>query len=215
VSGPRLLLLAALATGLAGCPPKVVYPDGSGINGQLEREVQALQQTVRMLEYEAATCRDPQAAPDPLYQELHQILSTTEVTVERRGRVTIVTFPAAHLFGVDELSLRQEATMTLDVMSTALKLHPDYTIDVEGHTDDAGVPPSLRKRFGDPFTFSAARAYALVDTFTSKFGLPEERFSVIGRGPSRPIATNDTDVGRRKNRRVVMYIHPKVSSETP
>ena len=105
--------------------------------------------------------------------------------------------------------------MTLDVMSTALKLHPDYTIDVEGHTDDAGVPPSLRKRFGDPFTFSAARAYALVDTFTSKFGLPEERFSVIGRGPSRPIATNDTDVGRRKNRRVVMYIHPKVSSETP
>ena len=97
MSGPRLLLLAALATGLAGCPPKVVYPDGSGINGQLEREVQALQQTVRMLEYEAATCRDPQAAPDPLYQELHQILSTTEVTVERRGRVTIVTFPAAHL----------------------------------------------------------------------------------------------------------------------
>ena len=58
MSGPRLLLLAALATGLAGCPPKVVYPDGSGINGQLEREVQALQQTVRMLEYEAATCRE-------------------------------------------------------------------------------------------------------------------------------------------------------------
>jgi len=203
-----------LAVG-TGCPPKRVYPDGSGLVGQLNREVQALQQTVRMLEYEAATCRDPQAAPDPLFQELHQLLSNTEVSIERRGRTTIVTFPAAHLFGVDELSLRQEATMTLDIMSTALKLHPNYTIDVEGHTDDVGVPMGLRKRFGDPFTFSAARAYALVDTLVNEFGLAEDRFSVIGRGPSRPISTNDTDVGRRKNRRVVMYLHPKVSTETP
>lgn len=211
----HILALVALTTGLAGCPPKTLYPDGSGMVGQLNREVQALQQTVNMLEYEAATCRDPQAGPDPLYQELHQILQGTEVTVERRGRTTIVTFPAEHLFGVDELSLRQEATMTLDIMSTALALHPSYTIDVEGHTDDVGVPMAMRRQFSDPFTFSAARAYALVATLTEKFDLPEERFSVIGRGPSRPIATNDTDVGRRHNRRVVMYLYPSVTSEQP
>lgn len=212
---PRGPLLTLLPTLLCACPAKTVYPDGSGLVGQLNREVQALQQTVNMLEYEAATCRDPQAGPDPLYQELHQILAQTEVSVERRGRTTIVTFPAAHLFGVDELSLREEATMTLDVMSTALELHPDYTIDVEGHTDDLGVPLALRDRFGDPFTFSAARAYALVATMSGKFGLPEDRFSVIGRGPSRPIATNDTDAGRRKNRRVVMYLYPSVNTEIP
>lgn len=215
--GLRLAGLAVLAClpWLAGCPPKTVYPDGSGLVGQLNREVQALQQTVRQLEYEAATCRDPQAGPDPLYQELHQILGNTEIRVERRGRTTIITFPADHLFGVDELSLREEATMTLDLMSTALKLHPEYTIEVEGHTDDGGVPMDQRRRFGDPFTFSAARAHALVATLVEEFGLREERFGVIGRGPSRPIASNDTDVGRRTNRRVVMYLYPTVSSESP
>lgn len=201
---------------LTGCPPKHEYPDGSGLVGQLNREVQALQQQVRSLEYQAATCRDGKAPPDPLYQELHQVLSKTEVGVERRGRTTIVTFPASHLFGADELSLREEARMTLDVMSTALKLHPRYTIEVEGHTDDGGVPTKLRKRFGDPFTFSAARAYALVATMVDDFDVSEARFSVIGRGSTQPIDTNDTDAGQRHNRRVVMFIlPPKTATEPP
>lgn len=209
-------LWACLALTVAtGCPPKHTYPDGSGLVGQLNREVRALQQTVRLLEYEAATCRDPLAKPDPLFQELHQVLANTEVEVTRRGRTTVVIFPADHLFGVDELSLRQEARMTLDVMSTALKLHPTYVIEVEGHTDDAGVPPSMRRRFGDPFTFSAARAYALVATLIEDNDLRESRFAVIGRGPSRPIDTNETDAGRRKNRRVVIYLYPSVKLENP
>ena len=204
----RLAIAAVAVTVLTGCPPKHEYPDGGGLVGQLNREVQALQQQVRALEYEAATCRDGKAPPDPLYQELHQVLSKTEVGVERRGRTTIVTFPASHLFGADELSLRQEARMTLDVMSTALKLHPRYRIEVEGHTDDGGVPTSLRRRFGDPFTFSAARAYSLVATMVDEFDVSGDRFSVIGRGSTQPIDTNDTDAGQRHNRRVVMYILP-------
>jgi outer membrane protein OmpA-like peptidoglycan-associated protein len=211
----RSLWAIPVLTLIVGCAPKHDYPDGSGLVGQLNREVQALQQAVRALEYEAATCRDGKAPPDPLYQELHQILSNTDVGVERRGRTTIVTFPAVHLFGVDELSLRQEARMTLDVMSTALKLHPDYTIEVEGHTDDRGVPRELRNRFGDPFTFSAARAYALVATMVSEFGVSAARFGVIGRGSTRPIDTNETDAGQRHNRRVVMYIQPKMPPPEP
>jgi outer membrane protein OmpA-like peptidoglycan-associated protein len=176
--------------------------------GQLNREVQALQQTVRALEVQAATCRDDQAPPDPLYQELHQILKNTEVKVERQGRRTVVTFPADHLFGVDPLSLRDEARMTLDIMSTAIKLNPNYTLLVEGHTDDLGVPPELRKKFGDPFTYSASRAYAVVDTMVNKFAVPRERFAIVGRGPNQAVDTNDTDSGRRNNRRVVMYLEP-------
>lgn len=204
--------LIALALALAGCPPKHEYPDGGGLVGQLNREVQALQQANRALEYEAATCRDADAPPDSLYQELYQVLRGTEVEIAREGRTTVVTFPSAHLFGVDEFSLRQEARMTLDVMSTALRLHPDYTIDVEGHTDDFGVPASARKRFGDPFTYSAARAHAVVATLVDEFDLDPERFGVVGRGPNVPLDTNDTEAGRRHNRRVVMYIRPPVSA---
>ncbi|MFK7931373.1 MAG: flagellar motor protein MotB [Myxococcota bacterium] len=200
---------------LAACAPKHDYPHGNGLVGQLDREVRALKQSVRLLEYEARTCRDPLTSPDPLYQELHQVLSGTEVEVDRRGRTTIVTFPADHLFGVDPLSLRDEARLTLDVMATALKLHPSYVIEVEGHTDDLDVPPAFRRQFGDPFTFSAARAYALVATLTQNNDLPTSRFSVIGRGPTRPVDSNETVAGRRNNRRVVMFLFPTATLETP
>ena len=212
---PKFLGALLGAAILAACPSTHSYPDGSGLVGQLNREVVALKQTVRALEYEAATCRDPNAKPDPLYQELHQVLNNTEVRVDRRGRETIVTFPAPHLFGVDELSLRQEARMTLDMMSTALNLHKDYSIEIEGHTDDVGVPMSLRQTFRDPFTYSAARAHAVMATLVDDFHVEETRFSVIGRGPNMPIDTNDTDAGRRRNRRVVMYVHPPAAPSEP
>ncbi len=199
---------------LAGCPAKHEYPDGGGLVGQLNREVRALQQTVRALEYEAATCRDAKAPPDPVYQELYQVLNGTEVQVDRRGRTTVVTFPADHLFGADELSLRQEARMTLDMMSTAINLNPGYRIEVAGHTDDRGVPMGVRDRFGDPFTFSAARARAVMATLTGSFGVDPSRFSVVGHGPNLPIASNDTDTGRRRNRRVVMTLHPPTAART-
>lgn len=192
---------------LAGCPTKTVYPDGGGMVGQLNREVTALRQTVIALEYEAATCRDGRAGPDPLYQELHQVLGRTEVVVSRTGRKTQVTFPADHLFGVDELSLRQEAEMTLDMIATAVDLHPNYRIEIEGHTDDMGVPPALRSRFDNPYLFSFARAYALASRLL-RDGVDPARMAIIGRGRAQPVASNDTDSGRRANRRVVMYLSP-------
>jgi chemotaxis protein MotB len=211
----QLTVSLCFVSALTACPSTHAYPDGSGLVGQLNREVVALKQTVRALEYEAATCRDPNAKPDPLFQELYQVLKETEVVLERRGRETIVTFPADHVFGVDELALREEARMTLDIMSTALKLHRDYSIDIEGHTDDVGVPLALRKRFRDPFTFSAARAHAIMATLVEDFGVDEERFTLIGRGPNMPIDSNETDVGRRNNRRVVMYVHPPSAPSEP
>lgn len=192
---------------LASCTPKHVYPDGGGLVGQLNREVAALRQTISALEYEAESCRDERAGPDPLYQELHQILKGTELQIERQGRVTMVTFPAAHLFGVDEMSLRQEAQMTLDMLATALRSHKSYRIEIEGHTDDVGVPVEQRKAYNSAIVYSAARALALADRLIRE-GVEPHRISVIGRGNSRPVSPNDTDVGRRLNRRVVVYLAP-------
>lgn len=202
-------ILVALAA--AACTPRHVYPDGGGLVGQLNREVTALRQTVTALEYEATNCRDGRAGPDPLYQELHQVLGQTEVQVARQGRITELTFPAAHLFGIDELSLRQEAEMTLDIMATALNLHTGYRVDIEGHTDDRGVPIELRRRFDNAFVFSAARAWAL-GARLQREGVDPSRISIIGRGSARPVDSNDTDAGRRANRRVVVYLVPEMSA---
>ena len=203
----RPLSLFALWLAATACTPKHVYPDGGGLVGQLNREVAALRQTVNALEYEAATCKEGRTEPGAIYQELHQILKGTELTIERQGRITKVTFPAAHLFGIDRLSLRQEAQMTLDMVATALRNHTGYRVDIEGHTDDVGVPVEQRKNFQSPLLFTAARAHALADRLIAE-GVEPHRISVLGRGSSDPLTSNDTDAGRRVNRRVVVYLIP-------
>jgi chemotaxis protein MotB len=201
----RAWLLVALSA--LGCGSKTRYPDGSGAVGQLNREIVALHQKLRLAERAAEQCVAPTAATDPLYQELHQLLRTTEVSVRRDGRSTVVVIPGGHLFGVDEVSLRQEAAMTLDLIATALTRHPRYWIDVEGHTDELGVPSGARSRFDNPQLFTAVRAYALTRYLIDQ-GVDANRIAISGRSSTRPAASNDSEPGRRANRRIELHLHP-------
>jgi chemotaxis protein MotB len=193
---------------LAGCPgPKHTYPDGTGLEAQLEREVQALQQTVRRLEAEAATCAEGKA--DPVYAEVHQVLATIdEVDVGHNGPVTFVVLPDAHLFGSDAVSVRDEARMTLDLLATALKLHPEYEVVIEGHTADAHPNAAVARKYPDLWVLSYARAAAVMKVLVRDFGMSEDRFVLVARGPHSPMVANDTGAGQARNRRVVVYIYP-------
>ncbi len=71
MSGPLVALLAL------GCAPRHSYPDGSGLEGQLEREVIALNARIRTLREQVANCGHDGAA-DPLYVELIQVFAGTD-----------------------------------------------------------------------------------------------------------------------------------------
>ncbi len=93
-----------------------------------------------------------------------------------------------------------QATLDLDsiglldqLTETALRC-PTATIEIVGHTDSDG-DASFNQ------TLSERRAQAVVD-FLLKAGLPANRFRPIGYGSAQPIATNDTDEGKAKNRRI-------------
>lgn len=201
----RLALVVPLA--LAGCAPKHVYPDGRGIEGQLEREIIALRESVSKLEDEAATCTTGGRA-DPLYTELVQVLSGTDAQIEQKGIVTVITFPDAHLFGADAESIRAEARMTLDMVATALNGRPDYTIVVEGHTADVAPTPALAKKYPDLWTLSYARAQAVMKVLVKDFHVAPERFTLSARGPTAPLASNDTAAEQARNRRTCIYVYP-------
>lgn len=200
------LLLAAAALGLAGCPSTHRYPDGSDLAGQLEREVVALQQRVRMLEFEAAYCASD-AGPDAMYQDLYSLLQGTDLVLQREGSVTILTLPADYLFsgGTD---LREEARMALDLLATALNAHPDHTVIVEGHTDDRPPSGDLRRLYADNWLLSYARAEAVMVALTGTYGVAVDRFAIQARAHHDPVATNDTTAGQMKNRRVVVHVIP-------
>lgn len=176
--------------------------------GQLDREVIALKQRVRHMESQLATCGEGSGDPGTVYPELVQIFAEGPVTVERKGAHVLVTLPVDLVFSQNALTLRQEGEFALDLLATALKLHPDTRVMVVGHTDAEPVPAPLRRAFPTNWELSTARAGAVAGTLVQRFGLDPARLTVAGRADTQPLTAGDTPEGRATNQRIVVHIQP-------
>lgn len=87
----------------------------------------------------------------------------------------------------------------IEGVSDFLRKFPDTIAVVEGHTDSVG---SLKSNI----TLSQKRAEAVMNYLIKRFGVASKRLSAVGFGPTQKIASNATESGRRKNRRVVVKI---------
>lgn len=175
--------------------------------GQLDREVIALLQKVQRLEGDLASCGTSDD-PGRIYPELVQVFAGSPVSVERSGATTRVTLPGELLFSGNGVGVREEAAFALDLLATALKLHPEVRAVVVGHTD--GDPPAgaIRKLYPTNWELSSARAVAIARVLTEKFALPASHLTVAARADSEPVATGDTPEGRASNRRIVVHVIP-------
>ncbi len=175
---------------------------------QLDREIIALKLRNRQLAEALEDCGE-EPTSNPIYTELLQVFSGSEVMVQREGAQTIVVIPGALLFSSGSTAIRSEATMVLDLLSVALRLHAEERVRVIGHTDDQALSGSLKRQYGSNWELSMFRAAAFMRVMVDDFGIEEARFTVAGRGPSQPIASNDTPEGRERNRRLVVIIGPQ------
>ncbi len=111
----------------------------------------------------------------------------------------MVTFGAAALFDTGRSDIKPQGRSELDALAGRLKAAMGYDkVVVTGHTDNRG---------GDAYNqkLSEARAGA-VKTYLVGKGVDGSRIVTRGAGESRPVASNDTDAGRAKNRRVDIAI---------
>lgn len=94
--------------------------------------------------------------------------------------------------------IKPESLASLDELAELMKKYPGWKLKIEGHTDNQGKRESN-------LLLSKKRAEA-VKKYLNKKGIDTKRFEVKYFGPDRPIAPNDTEEGRQKNRRVEMTI---------
>ena len=78
---------------------------------------------------------------------------------------------------------------------------------VEGNTDNV---PISRTNIRNNWDLSALRASSVVPCLQNDFGINPSRLSAAGRGEFNPIADNDTEVGKQRNRRTELIITPKL-----
>ena len=96
-------------------------------------------------------------------------------------------------FETNKWELKPESMIELDRLATLLKNNPEKKIEIGGHTDNVGSEEAN-------LTLSDNRAQSVVSYLVKK-GIANDRLTSKGYGESVPIATNDTDEGRSKNRR--------------
>jgi outer membrane protein OmpA-like peptidoglycan-associated protein len=113
-------------------------------------------------------------------------------------------------FEVDKSVIKKESDGLLDFIAKVLKEHPEIAkIEVQGHTDNTGKAQHNK-------VLSTSRADAVKRALVKR-GIVEKRLVAQGYGQEKPIADNDTDEGRAKNRRVQFVIVEKkpVNAQPP
>lgn len=113
----------------------------------------------------------------------------------------ILTFAMkAVQFQLGKATLVPESYGVLNQIVSIMNKYPDYKLSIDGHTDNTGTAEVNRK-------LSENRAKACYDYLASK-GIPTNRMSFQGFGPTKPIADNSTYSGRTLNRRVEFNLTP-------
>ena len=108
------------------------------------------------------------------------------------------------LFESGSAQLSEGGKRLLGGLTDLMQEGEDPTIRVHGHTDDRPLKPTAP--YASNWELSVARATAVVHFLQEIVGIKPERMSATGYGPYRPIASNDTEAGRRQNRRIEIFV---------
>ncbi len=137
-----------------------------------------------------------------LSEELKTEIETGKIQVSMEPRGLVVSFKQAALFPSGEDEVSDEAYQSLEKVAAAMAKIPN-PVRLEGHTDSR---PIKNSRFRSNWELSAGRSIALLEILSTRFGAPRERISIAGYADNAPLASNDTEEGRARNRRVDIVI---------
>ena len=120
-------------------------------------------------------------------------------TVERVGEGIQVTFESGLLFAFDSDVVREEARANLRNLAASLHKYPNSDLLIVGHTDDVGSDS-----YNQGLSERRARAAA---NFLAAQGVAPSRLRATGLGETEPVAANESDANRARNRRVEVAIY--------
>lgn len=146
---------------------------------------------------------EPQYVLEEVYSEqkpLEDIIVFNEqgVIIRKENGNLILSMPVEILFDFDSYSVKESVKNSLDRLAKALRENEEIKLKVDGHTDYIG---------SDQYNFnlSLKRANSIKNYLISK-GVNYKNISIEGYGKQNPIASNKTEIGRARNRRVEFII---------
>lgn len=136
-----------------------------------------------------------------LSKELEQEVKNGKLQISMGVRGLTISFTQAALFPSGEDVIAEDTYPSILKIAAAIQQIPN-PVRLEGHTD---AIPIHNSRFRSNWELSAARSIALLELLISD-GVPKDRLSIAGYADTAPVEDNQTEEGRRRNRRVDIII---------
>ena len=130
-----------------------------------------------------------------------------EVDVQVLKGVVYISLADNMLYESGSYKINSRASETLSKIAKIIKDYKDYEVLIEGNTDNV---PISQTNIRNNWDLSCLRASSGVQELQTKYGVDPKRLTAGGRGEYNPIATNDTPVGKQRNRRTQIIITPKL-----
>jgi OOP family OmpA-OmpF porin len=176
--------------------------------GELEEEIRALDEQLGGVSQERVALvqrLEAEARIREQFSSIETMFNRDEARVSREGNSLIVRLVGlTFASGAADVNARYRGL--LDKVRQAADVFPRSQIVIEGHTDSYGSDEAN-------LALSRRRAEAVSAFLSNDLGVPPFRLSAVGYGETQPIANNDTQQGRERNRRIDVLIEPQL--ETP
>ena len=130
-----------------------------------------------------------------------------EVDVQVLKGVVYISLADNMLYKSGSYEINDRAAETLSKIAKIIKDYKDYDVLIEGNTDNVPIP---RENIRNNWDLSCLRASSVVQALQNDYGVDPKRLTAGGRGEYNPLATNDTAIGKQRNRRTQIIITPKL-----
>ena len=130
-----------------------------------------------------------------------------EVDVQVLKGVVYISLADNMLYKSGSYEINDRAAETLSKIAKIITDYKDYDVLIEGNTDNV---PITKTNIRNNWDLSCLRASSVVQALQTKYGVDPKRLTAGGRGEYNPLQSNDTEVGKQRNRRTQIIITPKL-----
>ncbi|TQI72195.1 chemotaxis protein MotB [Gramella sp. Hel_I_59] len=134
------------------------------------------------------------------------------LSVEQKDGKVYVSMENKLLFDSGSWAVNQEGRKAVKQLGSVLAQNPDISVLIEGHTDN--VPYGGSGQLKDNWDLSTKRATSIVQILRENNQIDPQSLTAAGRGEYAPIAKNESEAGKAKNRRIEVILTPKLDEIT-
>jgi chemotaxis protein MotB len=179
---------------------------------QIETSIQNLQSNLKAREKKIVEQEQIIKELDSTKREieinLKEQIKDQQIKLEKMEGKLKVTFVDKILFDSGSVKINKNGKELLSKLAQTLREKKDQNIIVQGHTDNVEIGPELRKIYPTNWELSAGRSTAVLRYLIENAGIAPVRCAASGYSFYKPIASNESEDGRKQNRRIEIILVP-------